>query len=116
MPLYPEGDPRGGEVLNRLAGIDGPPERLEVVEAVLGVARSRGFPPPNMDMGLGAVSYCAQMIPGAGQAMATFPKVAGWLAHAMEEYANPTRFRSRADYVGIRPASSGTSVPSPPGS
>ena len=35
------------------------------------------------------------MIPGAGQAIATLGKVAGWLAHAMEEYADPTRFRTR---------------------
>ena len=43
------------------------------------------------------------MIPGAGQAIATIGKVAGWLAHAMEEYASPTRFRTRAAYIGPRP-------------
>jgi hypothetical protein len=29
------------------------------------------------------------------------------LGHTMEEYANPTRFRSRADYVGTWPESVG---------
>ena len=47
------------------------------------------------------------MIPGAGQAIATLGKVAGWLAHAMEEYAEPTRFRTRAAYIGSAPATVG---------
>ena len=68
-------------------------------------ASGRGFPPPNVDLGLGALAFCAEMIPGAGQAIATLGKVAGWLAHAMEEYAEPTRFRTRAAYIGSAPGS-----------
>ena len=63
-------------------------------------AQARGFPPPNVDLGLGALAFCGEMIPGAGQAIATLGKVAGWLAHAMEEYVEPTRFRTRAAYIG----------------
>jgi citrate synthase len=108
MLLYPSGDPRGRELLRRLGELDARPDRLDVVRGVLEVARSRDFPPPNIDLGLGAISFCAEMVPGAGQAITTFAKAAGWLAHAIEEYRSPTRFRSRADYVGIRPD------PSPP--
>lgn len=109
MPLYPHGDPRGRELLARVSRA-GSPERWDVVERVLEVARQRGFPPPNFDLGLGALSFCADMVSGAGQAVFTLGKAAGWLAHAMEEYADPTRFRSRADYVGARPeATSGSS-------
>ncbi len=102
MPLYPGGDPRGRALLDRMDRV-GDPERRRVVQRVLEVGRDRGFPPPNFDMGIGALSYCAGMPPGAGQALFTLAKVAGWLAHAMEEYAGPTRFRSRADYVGAPP-------------
>lgn len=102
MPLYPHGDPRGRELLARLS-TTAPPERWEVVQAVIDVAAGRGFPAPNFDLGLGALSFCSRMVPGAGQAIFTFAKVAGWLAHAMEEYADPTRFRIRADYVGASP-------------
>ncbi len=105
MPLYPDGDPRGAELLCRIDEIDGPQARHAVVERALEVANNRGFPPPNVDLGLGALAFCAEMLPGAGQAISTFGKVAGWLAHAMEEYADPTRFRSRAAYVGNRPDS-----------
>lgn len=111
MPLYPDGDPRGGELLSRLDEIDAPKDRVALVRQVTEIAHRRGFPPPNVDLGLGALSFCAGMVPGAGQAISTLGKVAGWLAHAMEEYADPTQFRSRADYVGNRPevaASSGS--------
>ena len=102
MPLYPDGDPRAAELLERLAAV-APADRLSVVQRVMDLARHRGFPPPNFDLGLGALSYCFGMEPGAGQAVSTLAKAAGWVAHAMEEYAAPTRFRSRADYVGPAP-------------
>ena len=105
MPLYPDGDPRGAELLARIGEIGGNPDRHAVVERVLDVAGQRGFPPVNVDLGLGALAFCGEMVPGAGQAISTLGKVAGWLAHAMEEYADPTRFRSRAAYVGSRPES-----------
>jgi citrate synthase len=104
MPLYPDGDPRGKALLSRVEEVAGPSTRHDVVRRVVEIAADRGFAPPNVDLGLGALSFCAEMVPGAGQAISTFGKVAGWLAHAMEEYARPTRFRSRADYVGSRPA------------
>jgi citrate synthase len=102
MPLYPDGDPRAAELLDRLEGV-GPARRVETVRRLVGVGRARGFAPPNFDLGLGALSYCAGMAPGAGQAIFTLGKVAGWVAHAIEEYSMPTRFRSRGDYVGPLP-------------
>jgi citrate synthase len=104
MPLYPDGDPRGRELLARLDDLDGPSERHDVVGKVVALAGERNFPAPNVDLGLGALSFCAGMPPESGQAIATLAKVAGWLAHAMEEYGNPSRFRSRAYYVGAAPA------------
>lgn len=104
MPLYPDGDPRGAELLDRLGEVGGARSRHALVERVVGIGRARGFPPPNVDLGLGALAFCAEMILGAGQAIATLGKVAGWLAHAMEEYADPTRFRTRAAYLGPAPA------------
>jgi citrate synthase len=107
MPLYPGGDPRGAELLSRLDDVGGAPARHDLVARVLAIGEARGFPPPNVDLGLGALAYCAEMIPGAGQAIATFGKVAGWLAHAIEEYEEPTRIRTRAAYIGSAPAPTG---------
>lgn len=103
MPLYPDGDPRGKELLGRVREVGGDPARHLLVDRITRIGRDRGFPAPNVDLGLGALSFCAEMIPGAGQAIATLGKVAGWLAHAMEEYGEPTRFRTRAAYVGPEP-------------
>jgi citrate synthase len=107
MPLYPAGDPRGAELLARLAEVEGRPGRHQLVRRMLAIGEARGFPPPNVDLGLGALAFCGEMIPGAGQAIATLGKVAGWLAHAMEEYVEPTRFRTRAAYIGSAPATVG---------
>jgi citrate synthase len=108
MPLYPNGDPRARELLRRIPDI-GNVERWAVVAQLLDVGRDRGFPAPNMDLGLGALSFCAEMPVGSGQAIATLAKAAGWLAHAIEEYTRPTLFRSRADYVGPAPDPTGSS-------
>jgi citrate synthase len=104
MPLYRGGDPRGTELLARLPEVGGRSERQALVARVLEIGRARQFPPPNIDLGLGALAYCGEMIPGAGQAVTTLAKVVGWLAHAMEEYAEPTQFRTRAAYIGVPPA------------
>jgi citrate synthase len=104
MPLYPEGDPRGAELLARLPEVGGRPARQALIERVMEIGRARRFPPPNVDLALGSLAYCGEMIPGAGQAVTTLGKVAGWLAHAMEEYAEPTQFRTRAAYIGALPA------------
>ena len=104
MPLYPAGDPRGAELLSRLAEVEGRGAGTSWSSGCWPSGEARGFPPPNVDMGLGALAFCAEMIPGAGQAIATLGKVAGWLAHAMEEYAEPTEFRTRAAYIGSAPA------------
>ncbi|MBV9662111.1 MAG: citrate synthase [Acidimicrobiales bacterium] len=106
MPLYPSGDPRARELLRRVPAV-GRPERWAVVGRLVALGVERGFPAPNMDLGLGALSFCAEMPPGSGQAISTLAKTAGWLAHAIEEYTQPTRFRSRADYVGPVPEPTG---------
>ncbi|HET6875497.1 MAG TPA: citrate/2-methylcitrate synthase, partial [Acidimicrobiales bacterium] len=102
MPLYPDGDPRAAALLERLEGV-GRVADVDLVRRLIDLGADRGFPPPNFDLGLGALAYCAGMPVGSGQAMFTLAKAAGWLAHAIEEYEAPTRFRSRADYVGARP-------------
>ncbi|MDQ2726837.1 MAG: citrate synthase [Actinomycetota bacterium] len=103
MRLYPDGDPRGGELLRRLDGVAMDPRRRAVVDAVMALAAARGLDRPNVDFGLGALAFGAEMVPGAGQAIMVIGRMAGWLAHALEEYESHTVFRARATYVGPRP-------------
>jgi citrate synthase len=59
---------------------------------------ARGAPaPPNLDFALGALCHVARMPPEAGTAIFAVARTAGWIAHAAEEYAEPSaRFRGRA--------------------
>ncbi|HMD46282.1 MAG TPA: citrate/2-methylcitrate synthase [Acidimicrobiales bacterium] len=103
--LYEDGDPRA-TVLLRCAGPLGTPARRDLVAAVVDLARRQGLPPPNVDLGLAAVTYTAGLAPDAGRTLFTLARVAGWAAHFTEELGEPPlRFRARAAY------SSGTGRP-----
>jgi citrate synthase len=75
-------------------------DRLAVARAVLDEARRRRLPERNVDFALAAFTEVAGMITGAGEAVFAIARTAGWLAHAMEEYANGTLLRLRATYIG----------------
>ena len=109
QPLYPGGDPRGTAMLDlvsALAATD--PEagrRWDVVQAVLAAASGHLAEGPNSDFGLGCLAFVAGMPADAGGAIFAIGRCAGWIAHALEEYAAPPlRFRGRALYTGPRPA------------
>jgi citrate synthase len=102
--LYPEGDPRAAFLLGRLARAAAGSSRLAVVEALLEATGRRGLPAPNVDLALAALAHVAGMTRGAGEAIFSIARVAGWIAHALEEYERDTPIRPRAVYVGPPPA------------
>ena len=56
---------------------------------------------PNIDLALAALAMANDMPADAGEAIMATARMAGWLAHAIEEYGEaPLRFRPRASYVG----------------
>lgn len=102
-PLYDDGDPRAAALLARLADLDAPGDRHATVEAVLAAVAERGAAAPNVDVALAALSFCADMPPGSGEAIFALARTAGWIAHAIEQYGQPTFMRARVDYVGPTP-------------
>ena len=102
-PLYPDGDPRAAHLLARLRRAAGGSPRLAVVEALLDATRRRGLPAPNVDLALAALGHVAEMTRGAGEAIFAVARVAGWLAHALEEYDRAIPIRLRAVYTGPPP-------------
>lgn len=88
--VYEGDDPRAGALLRLLP--DGPIRRR-----VLAAEHA------NIDLALAALAIESEMIEGAGEAIFAMARVAGWLAHAAEEYERPFRFRPRASYVGPPP-------------
>ena len=103
-PLYPDGDPRAAHLLARLRRAAGGSPRLAVVEALLDATRRRGLPPPNVDLALAALGHVAEMTRGSGEAIFAVARVAGWLAHALEEYDRAIPIRLRAVYTGPPPS------------
>lgn len=98
-PLYPDGDPRVPTLL-KLARKVGPQREAD---AVLKLAASRGIAPPNVDFALAALARALGLAPHSGEAIFTVGRLAGWLAHAIEEYRERSDFRLRALYTGPRP-------------
>ncbi|HEV2870209.1 MAG TPA: citrate/2-methylcitrate synthase, partial [Actinomycetota bacterium] len=101
--LYPDGDPRARFLLARLRAATAGSPRLQVVEALLEATSRRGLPAPNVDLALAALAHVAGMTRGAGEAIFAVARTAGWIAHALEEYAHNTPIRPRAIYTGPRP-------------
>jgi citrate synthase len=101
--VYQAGDPRAVLLLDLIRKAAPDSDRLAVAEAVLAEARRRALPAPNIEFALAALSAVAGMIPGAGEAVFAVARTAGWLAHALEEYARATPIRPRGVYTG-RPA------------
>ncbi len=98
--VYRSGDPRAGLLLGLVhTAVPGSP-RLAAADAVLAEIRRRSLPEPNIDFALAVLASCAGMITGAGEAVFAVARTAGWLAHALEEYAARTPLRPRALYTG----------------
>jgi citrate synthase len=119
-PLYPEGDPRVAPLLDAARGFAGAPrgraslERRYDLEALLAIARAmaaRGGPPATLDLALVATACALGLPPDSAGLLFAFGRMAGWIAHTLEQYAMDELIRPRARYVG--PADLGQE-PSPP--
>lgn len=98
--VYEGGDPRSGLLLDLIRKAAPASGRLAVADALLAEARRRALPAPNIEFALAVLSTVAGMIPGAGEAIFAIARAAGWLAHALEEYARATPIRPRGVYTG----------------
>ncbi|MGJ0117817.1 citrate/2-methylcitrate synthase [Williamsia sp. MIQD14] len=103
--VYRHRDPRAVALLDGLAADGGGRDVLAAVDAVrAGVAgRPRGF--VNSDLALAAFTLRYRMVPDAAETIFAIARIAGWVAHAIEEYRAPRlRFRPEGVYTGVRPA------------
>lgn len=98
--LYPGGDPRAVPLLE-LARRLGPRRRgVAIVEAlILAVRRSRGDH-PTVDAGLVALAHALGAPAGSAGLLFGIGRVAGWVAHALEQREQEFLLRPRARYVG----------------
>ena len=101
--LYPDGDPRGTEMLRQLREVCGDQPRMRHVETVLAATAEHSGQHPNIDGLLAAICY-VHGLPGAhALVMFAAARLTGWLAHALEQQALGTLIRPRARYTGLAP-------------
>jgi citrate synthase len=98
--VYRAGDPRAVLLLDLVRNAAPDSGRLAVAEAVVAEAKRRALPAPNIEFALAVLATVGGMIPGAGEAVFAVARTAGWLAHALEEYARATPIRPRGVYTG----------------
>lgn len=80
--------------------------RRSTAQALLDAARERGLPPPNVDFALAALVKVHGLRDGSAPTIFTVARIAGIVAHALEEYRYRLRFRPRGSYVGPMPPAS----------
>jgi citrate synthase len=102
--LHPQGDPRASALFAQLSAACGA-KQLAAALSIREIMQARGLPAANIDFALAALAHAAQMQPGASEAIMAIARVAGWIAHALEEYARPSQFPWHTLYVGPRAAS-----------
>jgi citrate synthase len=113
--VYRAGDPRAAFLLAEIrARAPGSP-RLEVADALVREVVGRGLPTPNIDFALAVLASVAGMVAGAAEAVFAVARTAGWIGHALEEYARHAPLRPRARYTGPHyPAAGGNQDGAPP--
>jgi citrate synthase len=98
--VYRDGDGRATALLDRLRLAVPRHPMLAVADAFVAELRDRLGLRMNVDFALAVFGRVAGLASGSGEAIFAIARTAGWLAHAIEEYTEPTRLRLRATYTG----------------
>ena len=98
---YPKGDPRAKVVLASLRETRA--DKAAVVDALADVLRRRAKAEPDLPFATAAVAYAYGMASGSSELICLLSRMAGWIAHAMAEYRQPTPFRPHGTYTGPVP-------------
>jgi len=105
-PLYTDGDPRY-VALRRLCDSvplsDAQRAAIARADAATETARRLGYGEPTLDVGLVSLRQALGLPSGTAAAIFAVGRVAGWIAHALEQSTSDTILRPRARYVGPPP-------------
>ena len=101
--LYPQGDPRAAELLAMLRTCQLPAERIDAIESVVAAAAECSGRLPNVDFMLAAICFSHRLPASPALSMFAAGRLAGWLAHALEQQSLGRLIRPRARYTGLQP-------------
>ncbi|TXH75727.1 MAG: helix-turn-helix domain-containing protein [Lysobacteraceae bacterium] len=101
--LYPHGDPRAAELLARLRSSHADASTMTALDTIVAAADDVGGQRPNIDFMLGAICHAYSLPATPALVMFAAGRLAGWLAHALEQQAEGKLIRPRARYRGVEP-------------
>lgn len=102
-PLYPDGDPRATLLLSLIAEQHPKSKELAFVRQFLEAGHSLLGEPPTIDFALVVLARVLALPADAALALFAIGRTIGWIAHAIEQYAQNAMIRPRAKYVGPAP-------------
>ncbi|MBL8261286.1 MAG: citrate synthase family protein [Xanthomonadaceae bacterium] len=101
--LYPHGDPRAAELLVRLRARHAGEPVMHELDALVTATENVSGQHPNIDFMLAAICHANALPATPALVMFAAGRLAGWLAHALEQQAEGKLIRPRARYTGVAP-------------
>ena len=98
-PLYPQGDPRGARLLELAQRVSSRPRAVRVLVSITNAMHLVAHEQPTIDLGLTALAAALGLPRGAPLAIFACGRLAGWIAHALEQREAGHLLRPRARYV-----------------
>ncbi|SEE34349.1 citrate synthase [Streptomyces sp. 2224.1] len=103
-PLYPGEDPRARTLFRLLEDVPRARRALQAARQVVTTTARHTELHANVDLALAVLTVSTGMPVEAGETIFAIARTAGWIAHALEEYAEPPlRMRPSGRYHGPRP-------------
>ncbi len=98
--VYKNGDPRFTVLLGAVRAAGPRRARSSWSGSLVALAAEHSIPLPNVDLALAAIAWATGMAPDTGTTLFAVARVAGWVAHYLEELGErPLRYRARAVYA-----------------
>ncbi|WP_326618054.1 citrate synthase [Streptomyces decoyicus] len=102
--LYPGEDPRARALFRLLEDVPRARPALKAARQVISTTARHAELHANVDLALAVLTVSTGMPAEAGETIFAIARTAGWIAHALEEYAeHPLRMRPSGQYHGPRP-------------
>lgn len=96
--LYPNGDPRGEKLLKLIRDSRVSRTSIQLSDAICQAAEDLQGLRPNLDYALAVLAHALGQPADAGMSLMALGRIAGWIAHAQEEYERDQLIRPRARY------------------
>jgi citrate synthase len=101
--LYPQGDPRAAALLSLLRKHHDGSAAMRELNALINRAEDASGLRPNLDLALAALCHLYALPVMSALVLFATSRLAGWLAHALEQQEQGRLIRPRALYTGVQP-------------